>query len=775
MNLINDYFLLYHGVTFDKDNEYNKLELSGVRDDYFELFSILLSITRKEFNNIIALQSFDEICKNLDVKIPKTSEELSLLQYTILHYIKLHYETNKIYKMHETFKYLQNECFLTKDNYKKLLSLFEVEKFIAHTSLSTDFSFKKEKEKIKIKIDNIITTVDTSQIQNDLEKITHYVNEQNFSIGITGVMNSGKSTMLNALMGDDVLGTAVVPETANLTIIKYDTNSKANVVYWDTEKWNNILKTAQDNESINDFVKETTNIFGNTLDTYILQQARKDTILVNKLDEYTSAKNSNKMCNLIQYVELYTKMDFLKDGVEIVDTPGLDDPVIQREEITKEYISQCDMMLHLMNVAQSTTKKDVEFIIDALLYQNVTKLLIVITRADTVTKEQLEEVVSYTKKSIEKELKIQNKDSSLNFILNTIEFIPISGKMALLHRTNKNQEALAAGFTLENTGIIEIENYLEENLFGKKSIKGELIIKSAKTQLLRIIEKQQKVLAFDLEMSSKTKEELEEELQLFILKKEQNNKIHIAINDDISYYKEESINYLKTLDNFLESEFSDLQNIIRQRVISDVRYSFEKKKEKPSNQRIESIIQTAIKDGIIDIIRDYKHKLIKKFDIIQEQCLQKYQMYDFVIENLDDMNNTNKLFANEFKSGFLTSNYSSLIIKIFKSVQNINLKHIEKLDIDIKLILQNEFYMIQNSIQDKTNSLSKELLESFFDILYVPLKNLKERTMQDELIYQKHLQSYENNEEDTTKLSINIYEQIKVLNQISQEIKRSDG
>ena len=62
--------------------------------------------------------------------------------------------------------------------------------------------------------------------------------------------------------------------------------------------------------------------------------------------------------------------------------------------------------------------------------------------------------------------------------------------MALLHRTGREQEALDAGFTIEDTGILEIEAYLNETLFGSNSQKGELVVQSSKKQLLRVVEKE---------------------------------------------------------------------------------------------------------------------------------------------------------------------------------------------------------------------------------------------------------------------------------------------
>lgn len=203
-----------------------------------------------------------------------------------------------------------------------------------------------------------------------------------------------------------------------------------------------------------------------------------------------------------------------------------------------------------MNVSQSATLKDVEFIIDALLYQNITKLLIVITRADTVSKEQLDEVINYTKSSIKRQLIAQNKDSKLDYILNSIKFIPISGKMALLHRTGRSSEAIEAGYNLEDTGILEIEDYLDETLFGTQSSKTDLIIKGAKTQIIKTIEKELKSFNYELVLLSKSKEELEADLDDFNKKKDTNQKIFTSLKEDINIYKKDAKEYIKTLETF---------------------------------------------------------------------------------------------------------------------------------------------------------------------------------------------------------------------------------
>ena len=781
MSLANDYFLLYHGITFEENLDLEPIE-TAVNEEVFTIYALIISATRKNYDKYLPLTSFKTLCQQLKVKSPSNINELNHLQHMIVKSILTNKSKQNISVLHSSFEYLKSENIINGQNYDKLISLFDykeldlVDEYTITSSNKVDSeleksSFKELKATIEELISQLQVDITNEEISKEINTTKNYLNTQKFSIGITGVMNAGKSTMLNALMGREILGSAVVPETANLTIVKHNSTDNAKVYYWNTQEWERIVKSAEQLESMREFVNETNKIFGEDLKNYIRPTSRFDEIDINDLSSYTSAATSGKKCNLVKYVELGSKLDFLSDGIEIVDTPGLDDPVIQREEITKEYISQCDMMLHLMNVSQSATLKDVEFIIDAVLYQNISKLLIVITRADTVSKEQLDEVIKYTKSSIERQLKAQNKDSQLDYILKTIKFIPISGRMALLHRTGREEEALKAGYTIEQTGILEIEQYLNETLFGSSSQKGELVIQSAKNQLQKVIEKQNSFYNYELQLLSKSKDELEVELQDFNKKKSVNTRIFQAMSEDITYYKNDTKEYVNSLETFLQSELMDLQTVIKQRVVGDVRYSFEKTKKRPENTRIRVIVETAIKDGIIDVIRDYRYKFIKKSQTIGEQCEQKYQDLGFTIGHKNENFDARGFFQDDFKSGFLTSNNEVLISQIIDAVSKSKDTKLNELDREIELLIKYQFTSIEEDIKVKAKKVSNLLIESFFTTLNAPLKTFEQKLKNDEEILQNQINSFEENDKNRAELSINIHKNIKKLENISTTIK----
>ncbi|WP_044417297.1 dynamin family protein [Halarcobacter anaerophilus] len=779
MSLEKDYFLLYHGINdIEQTSTYGTNENKD-KDEFFDIASLVLSATRRDYEKFITLDSFKKLVSKITNKEVRNLDELYQLQFCLIDAIENDSKNCNIERMHESFEYLKNENVIGQFEYNKLISLFDPKELAScDDEIDVEDELKVDEKKpfkeAKNELDDLILELKsifiTDDFKKELEETSNYLSNQKFSIGITGVMNAGKSTMLNALMGQEILGSAVVPETANLTIVKHGKQS-AKVFYWNKDEWQKIEQSANEIKSIKDFVDETKKVFGDKLTDLIKEKSLSEEVNINSLASYTSAEASGKKCNLVKYVELKSDLNFLSEGIEIVDTPGLDDPVIQREEITKEYISDCDLMIHLMNVSQSATLKDVEFIIDALLYQNITKLLIVITRADTVTKEQIEEVINYTKSSIQRQLNAQNKDNKLNYILEHIKFIPISGKMALYHRTGRSEEAIKNGFNLEDTGILEIEDYLNETLFGADSSKSDLIIKSAISQLQKIITKELKSFNYELVLLSKSKDELLKDLEDFTKKKDTNKRIFASLKEDINLYKSDVTNYLETLEAFLSSELIELQNIIKQRVFNDVKYSLEKDKRKPENSRIKTIVETAIKDGIIDIIRDYRYKFIKKSQSIGEICEQKYQDLGFVMGHKNDNFDARGFFQDDFKSGFLTSSNELLINKILKEVKDTKQSKLLEFDRAIDAQIKGEFSSIEKTIKEKAKKISEMLIENFFKAIAEPLNVFEHKLKKDEKLLQDRIENFEEKEKNKEVVTMDIHKKIKRLESVMKGLK----
>ena len=732
MSLTSNYFLLYHGINL-KDGSCDIQINTSTNDDFFTSLAIILIVFRKDFEKFTILKSFLVFFETLNIPVPRTIEELYSIQNSITNYLESNTTQKNIDILNNTFNHLKEESILNYDNHKKILSLFEKVSFPIITKQITkqnNFSFKDKKKRVTLLIEEFQRQVKDKTKDDELQEIHKYLEAQKFSIGVTGVINAGKSTLLNALLGKELLGSAVIPETLNLTLIKYASKENAKVFYWSKQEY--------------------TEIFGETSNECIQESPREQNIEVSELSTYTSAKSEKKVSQFIKYVELGVDLPFLSNGVEIVDTPGLDDPVVKREEVTKEYISRCDMMLHLMNVSQSATNKDVEFLIDALLYQNISKLLVVITRADTVGKKELDEVIHYTKESIKQELIRQNKNSKLDLILDTIEFIPISAYMALNHRIGKEQEALDAGYTLEDTGILEIEKYLNKNLFGSSSVKGELIIKSALSQIKHSIDQESQRLHFELQMSSKSQEELELELVNLKAKREEEEKHIFEKLENLEYENKRTQEYLHSLQNFLKSELLELQTTIRQRVVTDVRYSLEQTKKVPQNSRITSIVETAFKDGIIDIVRDYRYKLIKKLQLLTQS-------------------DVDKSYKESIKHGFLVMSLEPLLQTLVSFTSNARLKSINDLDIQINTRLKEYFSNIENKIYTRAESLAQVLIQEFFHSLKEPLLQIKEKLAQDEESLSKYLQT--NSLSNAVEHSLDIHEKIKSLELLNEKIE----
>ncbi len=788
MNIINDFFYLSWesepvcNVLPIREDDYYQKRLVANHEAFCDATVIVLSLSIVTVERFLALEETYEVFSYFseqEVEVWERSD-IYAMQCRILSFLIYQGDVGLNKSIGQRLDRLRKEGIIGYDTSRKLISLLTLieekrpveavvpEVFIEDEGEEAGSFYEVAVQKLHRGVAQVEKNLEDLILLERLSAIPAKLSDQRFSIGITGVMNAGKSTMLNALLGEEILGTSVVPETANLTVIKYAKEPKAVVNFWRASEWERIEQSAATLESMQTFVQETQQHFDKRLSEYITAEGRSEAVSIEKLPTYTSAEHSDKRCNLVKSVDLYHDLEFVRGGVEIVDTPGLDDPVIQREEITKSYLLECDLMCHLMNVGQSATQKDVEFIIETLLYRNVAQLLIVITRIDMVSEEELSEVIAYTKSSIGAKLEKLGKGSQLGSILERIHFIPIAGKMALMHRTGRAEEAMAAGYDLERSGILEIEAYLREVLFGADAQKARLIIASANKDLLHLIDAQMQSYTQEQALLGKSATEITQAYTQYQEEITQTKAQMEQLDHAITQSREELVGYFDILDTLATNKLQNLQAILKRRITDDVSYTLRKEKKKPTPERIETMIETGMQDGFIDLLREYRYGFQKRVEELLERLARQFE--GFRTDQEREVQDAKAFFEQHFAGLGIAQSHMLLITQVNQAIAKYSKKELEQLSIAIESYLQEAMMQLGEKFQERAGVVQQALLADFEQRASEPLRRVKFEIESRESLLNEAKRRAEDSSYDTQARSKALVEKQEVLSTVQTQI-----
>ncbi len=280
---------------------------------------------------------------------------------------------------------------------------------------------------------------DTHLIEHDVQDILN--TDRNMKVGIIGGIKAGKSTFLNALIfdGESVLPQAATPMTAALTRMVYsEKKNYAKIHFYTKDGWAGIKRLAEEfDEKLDHLVAEKLrekqkalermqkfkNMQSSSSQSHAievtpaekerlkkklpesLRSSRQlvDMALKNRLDaekylgtegeidlgtdihqglaDYVGAKG--RFTPIVSYIELGLDNSLLK-GMEVIDTPGLDDPVIARSKVTKNYLAHCDVVFVLSRGSAFLTGEDKKLIDSVLPAEGVKVKKLIASQFDNV-------------------------------------------------------------------------------------------------------------------------------------------------------------------------------------------------------------------------------------------------------------------------------------------------------------------------------------------------------------------------------------------------------
>ena len=391
-----------------------------------------------------------------------------------------------------------------------------------------------------------------------IQELTVKLLEGHFNLAVLGQFKRGKTTLINALLGSRLLPTAVVPLTSIITLIKYGSNLHIEVLF--------------------------------------KNGVRKE-IKLEELPDYVTERGNPENQKGVQYVEVHYDSPYLRDGVQIIDTPGIGSTYQHNTAVTHNYLSKVDASVFLIGVDPPISQIEYEFLND--IRKCVNKIFFLQNKIDQVDEKDRVESLEFTKHVIEE--KVGLKD---------IKIFPISAREALLGKLNNNQEKL------DRSLMADFERALNDFLMKEK---GKAILSSALNNTLTILSDETMSIELEIKAISIPLEELKKKINEFNIQKEK-------IRQD-----KEDFDYLlkgekEKLILILESDLKSFVEVKATEFTKKMEVHYRNYKDISKNELTKAIDQ-AMRQEVENIFNEWRtleeDKLIQEFENISRRFSSK--------------------------------------------------------------------------------------------------------------------------------------------------------
>ncbi|MGL5879010.1 MAG: dynamin family protein, partial [Xenococcaceae cyanobacterium] len=187
----------------------------------------------------------------------------------------------------------------------------------------------------KLKLDRCVTSID---------EVLYKISTNSFSVAVVGEFKRGKSTFINALVGEEILPADILPCSATVNRVTYGTIPRVKIVFRD---------------------------------------GREETIEIDKLGEYVTklTPESEEVAATVKEAIVYYPVHYCHNNVDIIDTPGLNDEE-RMTEVTLSLLPSVDVAIMVVMAQSPFSEYEREFLENNLLSCDLGKIIFVVTGID---------------------------------------------------------------------------------------------------------------------------------------------------------------------------------------------------------------------------------------------------------------------------------------------------------------------------------------------------------------------------------------------------------
>jgi GTP-binding protein EngB required for normal cell division len=281
-------------------------------------------------------------------------------------------------------------------------------------------------------------------VQNLLQRLS----AERIHLAVIGQFKRGKSTFLNALLGEQALPASIIPLTAVPTFIRYGESPKVRISYRNHKSA--VEFSPKNNKELLDYI---TGFVSET-------------------------ENPRNKLQVLQ-VEVFLPKEILLSGVVLIDTPGIGSTHLHNTETTLNFLPQCDAAFFMVSADPPITDVEVKFL-DSVR-ERVKRLIFIFNKIDYLTEEEAATSIQFLRDVMNEKIKGSPVD----------RIFPISAREGLAARAEDNTEKWG------KSGMREVEKFLLEFLAKEKT---EVLSEAVYLKIADVVK--QAEMQFDLTLNS---------------------------------------------------------------------------------------------------------------------------------------------------------------------------------------------------------------------------------------------------------------------------------
>ena len=254
-----------------------------------------------------------------------------------------------------------------------------------------------------------------------VRQLADRMQKQEMTLAVIGQFKRGKTSLVNRILGDDILPVGIVPITAAVTRIRYQQQDGAEQAAG-TEQQDGAEQAAgteqPDGAERPDAEQNTAAHSARVW----LRNGLCEEVPAQELHRYISEQENRNNELGVAEVELCTDADFLKDGLVLVDTPGVGSVHENNSRSAYDFARESDGVIFMLSVDSPINQIEIDFLRDTRRFAG--KFYFVVNKIDIIDDEELQEYLDYCNALICSIMEIDPGSEEAQ----AIRLIPVSAK-----------------------------------------------------------------------------------------------------------------------------------------------------------------------------------------------------------------------------------------------------------------------------------------------------------------------------------------------------------